>query len=73
MLLRLLLVVVLAVIALAWLRHWRSRRDAGPRVKVIDRQTTRCAHCAVYFPRAEAVVRDGQTYCSAAHAERERA
>ncbi|MFZ6690618.1 PP0621 family protein [Undibacterium sp. SXout20W] len=28
-----------------------------------------CAHCQLYLPASEAVVRAGQSYCSTAHAD----
>jgi uncharacterized protein len=60
------LVVVVAVIALV--RGLRSGLNVrqGP---AITARTARCAHCAVYFPREEAVVRGGQEYCSREHAD----
>ena len=28
----------------------------------------RCAHCGIYMPRSEALLSEGQTWCSAEHA-----
>lgn len=28
-----------------------------------------CAHCQIYLPASEAVIREPQTYCSSAHAD----
>lgn len=64
------LIVIVAVIAL--LRHARRRFDA-PRAKpALDQKTAQCAQCGVYFPRHEAVVEEGRTYCTKQHAERAR-
>lgn len=29
----------------------------------------RCAHCGIYMPRSDAVLSDGQTWCSQEHAK----
>lgn len=66
------LLVVVIVIYL-FLRF--SRRGAGGRASAASRSPVAgedmiaCAACGVYFPRAEAIVLDGRSYCCAAHGE----
>jgi len=65
---RLIITAILVVAAIAFVRHVRQRM-AAPSKPPIDKKTVQCAHCQVYFPRAEAIQRSGKTYCSSAHAD----
>ncbi len=63
----LLLILVLVVAAGIWVgkRRVAGRRAASARLQAIEP----CAHCGVHVPMDEAHLRDGKTYCSAAHRE----
>ena len=44
----------------------KARADArGP--KPLE-SMVRCAHCGIHLPRSEALLQNGQTWCSAEHA-----
>jgi uncharacterized protein len=69
-------IVVLAVVLLAWLLFGRSRRPEPPRRRPdpASREAVegmvRCAHCGVHLPASEAVATGALHYCSDAHRER---
>ena len=67
---RLLLIVLVAVAATLLWRRARTELQAPRRPRSIDAKTVRCAHCQVYLPSQDAVVHDGQSYCSREHAAR---
>ncbi|MEX2481122.1 MAG: PP0621 family protein [Gammaproteobacteria bacterium] len=71
MFVRLILGLVVLIAVLAALRHWRGRGGAE-KPRAIDHKAVQCAHCGVYFPRPEAVVADGRTFCSRQHADQAR-
>lgn len=73
MLMRLLLLIVVVVVVTMVVRRARVTRSSDARPPARETKTMRCAHCAVYFPSSEAVVKDGRNYCSRPHAERARA
>lgn len=65
--------IVLAVIAVVY-ALWRSQRAAPPRQGGAPRpriappqDMVRCAHCGVHLPQAEALSKDGHSYCCRAH------
>lgn len=62
--------LLLAVILYLLWRLWRGRLPAGqPRgkpQKPVENMLT-CAHCGVHFPEGDALRRDGQAFCCAAH------
>ena len=64
----LLAIVVLLVIAAA--RSVRRKIDQfGQReTRVLQDKTVQCAHCGVYVPLADAVVRGEKSFCSEEHA-----
>lgn len=52
-----------------------SQRQAGPKKKAQAdaappalESMVRCAHCGIHLPRSEALLQNGQTWCSADHA-----
>lgn len=66
--------LVLAVVAIAfWL--WRKSRRASLGGKTppaapppgTPQEMTRCAHCGLHLPAAEAIAGERGAYCSAAH------
>lgn len=69
MLLRLILTAAVIALVVVFVRRARARRERAVRPPAIDARTVRCAHCAVYFPEREAVMRNGLVYCGRAHAE----
>jgi uncharacterized protein len=70
MLTRLLVLVLVVAIVMVVTRRARRRVEPPPRASSVQTKTLRCAHCAVYFPQGEAVMRGGRSYCSHAHADR---
>jgi len=42
-------------------------RGAPPPPKTLE-SMVRCAHCGIHLPRSEALLQNGQTWCSADHA-----
>lgn len=52
-------------------RRRRNRRDneSAPNAAPPSERMLRCAHCDVHVPASSCVVRDGQSYCSPAHAD----
>ncbi|HUG76791.1 MAG TPA: PP0621 family protein [Burkholderiales bacterium] len=67
---RLLVLVLLAVI-IVWLvrRALRSGHgDAAKSKPPVPGDLVRCAHCGLYFPRAEARTAAERAYCSEEHA-----
>lgn len=72
MFVRLILGLVVLIAVMAALRQWRARGSAAAKPRAIDHKTVQCAHCGVYFPRPEAVVADGRTFCSRQHADHAR-
>ena len=80
---KILLLIVLAAIAVAWFRARARRVDrqdaghspagAGPRPVAAERMVT-CAYCALNLPASEAVFdATGTAYCGAPHLEAQRA
>jgi uncharacterized protein len=70
-------IVVLAIVLLAWLLFGRNRRGdaASPRRPRARKQAAvegmvRCAHCGVHLPASEALASGALHYCSDAHRER---
>jgi uncharacterized protein len=63
------LIFVLLIVGVVALGVWMMRRTAigrsadAPRLDAM----VACAHCGLHVPTAEAVERDGRSYCSAAH------
>jgi uncharacterized protein len=64
------LIVVLVVVFVGWLMLRGRSRDigqrsrgkrAGPQAMIV------CAHCGVHLPRGEALLEQGQSFCSEAH------
>ncbi|WGJ90116.1 PP0621 family protein [Achromobacter mucicolens] len=52
-----------------------AQRQAGPKKKAqadaappVLESMVRCAHCGIHLPRSEALLQNGQTWCSADHA-----
>ncbi|CAB3837417.1 MULTISPECIES: PP0621 family protein [Achromobacter] len=52
-----------------------AQRQAGPKKKAQAdaappalETMVRCAHCGIHLPRSEALLQNGQTWCSADHA-----
>ena len=70
MFVRLILGLVVLVAVLALLRYVRRRLGTPGAPRAVEQKTARCAACGVYFPRAEAIVAGGRSYCSRQHAER---
>ena len=68
MLVRVIVLVVLAVIVMMVVRRLKVAASAPRHRASVDAQTVRCAHCQVYLPSNEAIARDGQYFCSPAHA-----
>ena len=66
---RLLILIALIALAIAFMRRLRARNTATSANRAIDAKAVRCARCQVYFPSQEAIVRDGDNFCSQAHAE----
>lgn len=69
MLVRLLILLVAVVVVVAVARRLCARAEGATASRVIDAKTVRCARCQVYFPTQEAIVQDGQSFCSRAHAD----
>lgn len=65
--------LVVAIVIYLFLRF--ARRGAAGRASpaaaspATGEDMVACAACGMYFPRAEAIVRDGRSYCCAAHGE----
>ena len=72
MLVRLILGLIVIVVVIAFMRHARRRFDAPRAQPALDQKTAQCVQCGVYFPRQEAVIEEGRTYCTKLHAERGR-
>lgn len=72
MLARLILLFLLGALVVMVVRRWKVAASLPRKRASIDAQTVRCAHCQVYLPSREAVSRDGQHFCSPAHAEQAR-
>lgn len=69
------LIVVLAIVLLAWLVFGRSRSGARPKPPRAPKPAAvegmvRCAHCGVHLPASEALATGALHYCSDAHRER---
>jgi uncharacterized protein len=71
----LLLSVILMVAWGVWRTH--QRRTAAPPTPHKPTPTALplvqmvpCSHCGMHIPQSEAVQRDGNSYCSASHAQR---
>ena len=45
----------------------KQARGAPPQPKPLE-SMVRCAHCGIHLPRSEALLQNGQTWCSADHA-----
>jgi uncharacterized protein len=68
-------IVVLAVVLLAWLVLGRGRGAAKPKPPRAPKPAAvegmvRCAHCGVHLPASEALATGALHYCSDAHRER---
>lgn len=66
-----LLILVIIAVSLVW-RHLRGMRRNVPPPRTVDARAVRCAHCQVYLPSQDAVLRDGAVFCSVEHAARGR-
>ncbi len=45
-----------------------KKAQAGARQPPPLESMVRCAHCGIHLPRSEALLQNGQTWCSAEHA-----
>lgn len=45
-----------------------SRPSGSKNAPVPSEPMVRCAHCGIHLPRSEALLQQGQTWCSAEHA-----
>ncbi|SIT14468.1 PP0621 family protein [Achromobacter sp. MFA1 R4] len=73
-----LIVLVLFVARIAGRMAAQRQADAKPGQKKTSRKEppqpkplesmVRCAHCGIHLPRSEALLQNGQTWCSADHA-----
>ncbi|MCW0208266.1 hypothetical protein AVE30378_01502 [Achromobacter veterisilvae] len=45
----------------------KSARGRAPQPKPLE-SMVRCAHCGIHLPRSEALLQNGQTWCTAEHA-----
>jgi len=72
MLLRLILLFVIAAIVMMVVRRLKVSTSVPRKRATIESTTVRCAHCQVYLPSKEAVSRDGQYFCTPAHADQAR-
>ncbi|UDG75189.1 hypothetical protein H4P35_23865 [Achromobacter sp. 77] len=68
-----LIILVLLVARVAG--RMAAQRQAGPKKKAQAdaapptlESMVRCAHCGIHLPRSEALLQNGQTWCSADHA-----
>lgn len=65
--------VILLVVVLVVLGIWRKRRDQAPGTPSARRPTPEpqamlaCAHCGVHVPQKDAVIAQGEAFCSEAH------
>ncbi|MGE0860623.1 MAG: PP0621 family protein [Gammaproteobacteria bacterium] len=66
-----LLILVIIAVSVVW-RRLRAMRRRAPPPRTVDARAVRCAHCQVYLPSQDAVLRDGEVFCSAEHAARGR-
>jgi hypothetical protein len=73
MFVRVFILIVLIAIVVTVVRRLRARAQSPAAGRIIDGKAVRCARCQVYFPSHEAVVRDGDSFCSQAHADAGRA
>ena len=48
-------------------RHRPSNHDQAPAARAVEHMV-RCAHCGIHLPRSDALLIDGYTWCSQAHA-----
>ncbi|WP_208622029.1 PP0621 family protein [Bordetella genomosp. 12] len=69
------ILVVLTVWRMLNARNGRSpragaapRRPGGPPAAKAAEPMVRCTHCGIHVPRSEAVLQNGQTWCSLEHA-----
>ncbi|HEY9279748.1 MAG TPA: PP0621 family protein [Eoetvoesiella sp.] len=74
-------IVIIAGLLIARIlaRHHEKTKVAAPQPKQASRRgappikqpesMVRCAHCGIHMPRSDAVLTDGQTWCSAEHAK----
>ena len=45
----------------------KQARGAPPKPKPLE-SMVRCAHCGIHLPRSDALLQNGQTWCSSDHA-----
>ena len=50
-------------------RDDKAQQAARPHPLPSSEQMVRCAHCDVFLPRSDALLRDNETWCSKAHAK----
>ena len=73
------IVVVLLVLRIV-ARSASNKGDDAPRADSLPRKTSappvdqpetmvRCAHCGIHMPRSEALLLNGETWCSSDHAK----
>ncbi|MBO1259949.1 hypothetical protein J3Q28_14765 [Bordetella holmesii] len=61
--------IAILVILTGWrMLNARNSRRAAPPVAKPPETMVRCAHCGIHIPRSEAVLQNGQTWCSVEHA-----
>lgn len=74
-------IVIVAVLLVARiLARQHAKQTAAPRADSLPRRgaappvdqpetMVRCAHCGIHMPRSEALLIDGETWCSGEHAK----
>jgi len=74
------IIIVAALLAARLLARQHEKHNAEPKAGSLPRKETpppmdqpetmvRCAHCGIHMPRSEALLLNGETWCSSEHAK----
>ena len=66
-------VVIVVLFVIRLINHQKAKERQQPKAPEkpsIDKaeEMVRCSHCGVYLPRSDALLKDGQLWCSQEHA-----
>lgn len=71
-LLRFLLIAVAVWLVISLVRRMLRQRSKDTLTDRTHADMVRCAHCGLHLPKPEALVQDGEFFCSRQHLERHR-
>jgi uncharacterized protein len=64
---KILLLLVIGLVVYLMFKSYARNKSVRPTAAQAPENMVRCAHCGINLPRSEAILADGETFCSAEH------